>query len=332
MTGTAADGVVLVVGPTAAGKSALAEHLAARVDGEIVSADALQVYRGLDVGTAKPSAAIRARIPHHCVDVFAPDERCTAGAYARCARAAIADVRRRGRVPIVAGGSGFYVAAALEGLDNLPRTDRRWRRALVRMAEARGADELERWLRRLDPAWASRIGPGDVQRLVRALEVVLRTGRRLAHQPGPEEPPVPVAAAVGLDWPRHELYRRIADRVDRMLASGWLEEVRGLLAAGLDPGAHSLQAIGYRQLAAVARGEMTPQEARREIVRATRRYAKRQMAWFRRDDRVRWFRVSREGGGDPPERVRELAARHVREALARTGADAAGGTRLVESD
>lgn len=324
--------MVLVVGPTAAGKSAIAERLARDLGGEIVSADALQVYRDLDVGTAKPSPEMRAEIRHHCIDILEPTQRCTAGSYARCARAAIGDIEARGRVPVLAGGSGFYVSATLQGLDRLPRTDRRWRHALQELARRHGAGEAGRWLRALDPDWAAGIGAGDVQRLVRALEVVLRTGRPLHRQPGPEAPSLTVVAAVGVDWPRQELYTRIEERVDRMLEAGWLDEVRGLLSAGLDPEAHALQAIGYRELARVVAGQLALAEAREEIVRVTRRYAKRQLSWFRRDPTIRWFRATERRVGGGTAQVAGRIVEYVREALGEARATAAATSGLLEFD
>lgn len=300
------DGLlVVVVGATASGKSRLAEELAAAAGGEIVSADALQVYRGLDRGTAKPDAAARRAVPHHLLDVLPPSARCTAGEYARLARAALADIAGRGRVGVLAGGSGFYLQAAIWGLDRLPRSDPRWRAVLQRMGAARGVEHLHRMLARLDPARGGRIGAHDRQRIVRALEVVLRTGRPLDRAGQQCTPPLQPVAWVGLEWPRSELHRRIEERLDRMLQAGWLEEVEGLLASGLPPDAHALQAIGYRELVAVVRGELALGEARERIARATRRYAKRQLAWFRRWGQIRWYRM---GAADPstrPEAVRQ---------------------------
>lgn len=281
--------LVLLVGPTASGKSTLAERLADRFDGEIVSADALQVYRGLDIGTAKPDVETRARIPHHCVDVLDPRERCTAGRFGRMAREAIRDVLSRGRPCFLVGGSGFYVRATLEGLDPLPRTDPAWRRTLEAVADRRGRRWMHGMLARLDPARATAVGERDLQRILRALEVVLRTGLPLDRQPSAAGFEVEPAIEWALRWPRPELHARIERRVDRMLGAGWTEEVRVLLAAGVPVGSPALQAIGYRDLAMVVEGHLERNTARDRIVAATRRYAKRQISWFRSRSSLQWL-------------------------------------------
>jgi len=273
----------VIVGPTGSGKSALAERLVERGNAEIISADALQVYRGLDIGTAKPSAETQARYRYHCIDLHAPDERSTAGTFAVAARAAVTDVLERGRLPLLVGGSGFYIDATLGRLDPLPSSDPAWREALETVAERRGTTAMHAWLGQLDPERAAGIDKQDRQRTLRALEIVLRTGRSVAAL-GAEvavvEPFDPVF--VGLRWSREELYRRIDERVDRMLMSGWLGEVASLLEQGVAREAHAMQAIGYRDLCAVDAGEMTLGDVRPKIARDTRRYAKRQMTYFRR--------------------------------------------------
>jgi tRNA dimethylallyltransferase len=283
--------VVAVVGPTAAGKSALALRLAEHLDGEIVNADALQVYRGLDVGTAKPTAGERARVPHHLVDVREPTERFSAGEFARLARAVIEDVHGRGKAALVVGGSGFYLQALFEGLSPLPRPQPEIRAELKRRAAAEGPEALHDELAEVDPETAARLPRGDTQRIVRALEVAVASGRPLsawiADNPAPSRPLS--ALHVGLTLPRAILYDRISVRVDRMLERGWLEEVRGLLAMGIPPEAPAFQAIGYRQMVRCIRGELPLDEAIDETVRATRRFAKRQMTWFRKESQVNWF-------------------------------------------
>ncbi len=315
--------LLVVVGPTAAGKSTTAEWLAEKLAGELVSADALQVYRGLDIGTAKPTAAARARCAYHCLDYLDPAQRCSAGAYAATAWQAIDQIRARGRLPILVGGSGFYVQAVVEGLDEAPASDPTWRRVLGRLRDRRGIERLHRDLARLDPASAARIGSRDAQRVLRALEVVLRTGKRMtdtAEKGSGQRLGTAEAVWLGVTWPREVLYERIARRVDEMLASGWIQEVEGLLAAGVPPDAHGLQAIGYRQLASVCSGRLDLDGARDEIVRATRRYAKRQLAWFRRWPQIRW--LEHRSGEDPGGEVeRERVECLARELLA----DAANG-------
>lgn len=283
--------VLAVVGATATGKSELGMRVARTAGGEIVNADALQVYRGLDVGTAKPTPEERRLVPHHLLDLVEPEERFSAGELARRGRAAIAEIRGRGRLPIVVGGSGFYLRALFEGLSPLPAADPALRRELARRAAAEGAPVLHRELAAVDPATAARLAPADVQRVVRALEVARTTGRPLsawiAERPAGEEPLA--AVRVGLTLPRAVLYDRIAARVAAMLARGWVEEVRGLLDRGVDAEAPAFQAIGYRQLVRFVRGEQGLEEAVEETVRATRRFAKRQLTWFRNEPEVRWF-------------------------------------------
>jgi tRNA dimethylallyltransferase len=285
--------VVAVVGATATGKSALGMALAELLPGggEIVNADALQVYRGFDVGTAKPDAAVRRRVPHHLVDVLDPWERYSAGEFARLARRAIADIAGRGRLPIVVGGSGLYLRALLAGISPIPAADPRLRERLRRRVAAEGLEALAAELARLDPETASRLAPGDRQRVLRALEVALASGRPLsawiAEQPFGTQSIA--AIRVGLTMPRSILYDRIAGRVARMVESGWLEEIRGLLGQGLGPELPAFQAIGYRQMAHHLRGEWPLARAMEETVRATRRFAKRQETWFRKEPDVTWF-------------------------------------------
>jgi tRNA dimethylallyltransferase len=282
---------LVILGPTATGKSALAMAVAEARGGEIVNADALQVYRGFDIGTAKPSPADRARVPHHLLDVLPPDEPLSAGQFATLARAAVADVRSRGRLPILVGGSGLYLRAVLAGIADIPPVDRRLRAWLAARSARHGLPALRRWLAAVDPATAARTSGGDTQRTLRALEVALGTGRRqsdwIAAQP-PSAGPL-AAVRVGLTLPRAVLYDRIAGRVHAMLASGWVREVGNLLKAGLDPGLPAFQAIGYRQLAQHLRGEIGLDQAVEETIRATRRYAKRQLTWFRREPDVTWL-------------------------------------------
>lgn len=282
--------VLAIVGPTAVGKSALAMAVAERAGAEIVSGDALQVYRGFDVGTAKPSTAERARVPHHVVDVLDPTERFSAGRFVTMARAALDEIAGRGRPALIVGGSGLYLRALLEGIAPLPPVDPSLRAELDRRLETEGLAALRRELERLDPATAARLGSGDRQRILRALEVVLATGRPLsrwlADRPFGREP-LP-ARRVGLTLPRALLYDRIEARVRRMCDAGWLDEVRRLLSEGVPREAPAFQAIGYAQWVRHLAGELDEGEAFRRIVIATRRYAKRQETWFRRETNVEW--------------------------------------------
>lgn len=293
--------IVALVGPTATGKSRLALELAVELDGEIVNADALQVYRGFDLGTAKPTREERARVRHHLIDVLAPEERFSAGRFARMARGALAEIGERGRLALVVGGSGFYLKALLEGLSPLPTGDERVRRELEERAGREGLESLRSELERVDPRGAARLAPGDRQRTLRALEVAVATGRPLSEwQDRPPAEPALEAVKLGLTLPRALLYDRIAARVGRMVESGWVEEVASLLERGVEPTAPAFQAIGYRQIARHLLGGDTLETALEETVRATRRYAKRQMTWFRGDAGIRWIHAQ-----DPAEARRE---------------------------
>ncbi|HVS12764.1 MAG TPA: tRNA (adenosine(37)-N6)-dimethylallyltransferase MiaA [Thermoanaerobaculia bacterium] len=283
--------VLALVGATATGKSEAALVVAERLGGEIVSADALQVYRGLEVGTAKPTPEDRRRVPHHLIDVLDPTERFSAGEFARRARWAIEDVRRRGRLPIVVGGSGLYHRALFEGLARFPAADPAVRAALQARLGRSGLQPLHAELRRADPASAARIARGDTQRTLRALEVWHQTGLPLSwwQARAPARPPAWKVARFGLTLDRSLLYDRIELRVRAMIERGWVEEVRGLLASGVPAAAPAFQAIGYRQLVAHVGGREDLRDAVSEIVLATRRYAKRQETWFRRQATVRWI-------------------------------------------
>jgi tRNA dimethylallyltransferase len=282
---------VAIVGATATGKSVLAMTLAEELGGEIVNADALQVYRGFDIGTAKPGAAERARVPHHLIDVLDPSEPWSAGEFARRAGQAIAEIQGRGRTPIVVGGSGLYLRALFEGMSPVPPSDPEVRGELRERLGREGLEALAAELARVDPATAERLAAGDTQRVLRALEVARVSGRTLsswiAEQPfGTQRI---AALRVGLTLPRVLLYDRISGRVARMVEEGWVEEVARLLALGLDPGLPAFQAIGYRQVVRHLEGGWSLDDAIADTVKATRRFAKRQETWFRREPDVNWF-------------------------------------------
>jgi tRNA dimethylallyltransferase len=287
----AASSVIAVVGPTASGKSALALALARERGGEIVSCDSLQVYRGLDIGSAKATAEERAAVPHHLVDVVEPDQDFSAADYARLARAALDDIAARGRLPIVAGGTGLYLRALRRGLFAGPSRDPDLRRRLEGIAQRRGDARLHRLLARVDPESAARIETGDRLRVIRALEVFRASGRPLSahHREDAARPDGRRWLVVGLDPPREELRAAVERRTRDMLAGGLLEEVRGLLARYGGADLRPLRAIGYRQAVSVVRGAQTVDDAQRDIVKETMRYAKRQMTWFRHQEDVRWF-------------------------------------------
>lgn len=276
--------VLALVGPTAGGKTALALALAERLDGEIIAMDSRTVYRGLDVGTAKPDAAARRRVPHHGLDLLEPGERYSAGRFARDARRWIDEIRGRGRLPILAGGTGFFLRALTEPLFREPAMDRGRRRALAGALDAYADAELRRWLGVLDGPTAERLRHGGGrQRLVRALEVALLTGRPLTwwHAQRPARVPALEARTFVLSPPRDMLYDRINRRVEAMVEGGLVEEVRGLLDAGYGPDAHGMNATGYPEIAAYLEGTLSLEQAVDAIQRATRRFARRQLTWFR---------------------------------------------------
>ena len=287
--------LIAVVGPTAAGKSALALRLAEAHGGEIVSCDSLQVYRGLDVGSAKPTLEERRRGPHHLVDVVDPDEPFSAADYARRARTALASIRDRGAAPIVVGGTGLYLRALLHGLFEGPSRDEALRARLEAMAARHGERRLHRWLARVDPASAARIEPADRVRVVRALEVFHKTGRSLSghHRDGAEPLRGFDVRLLGLAPSRGALRAVVEARTERMLAEGLVAETRALMER-YGPELRPLQSIGYRQAAAVVRGTLGVEDARRDIVKETMRYARRQMTWFRHQEQVAWCAVAEE--------------------------------------
>jgi len=286
--------VLAVMGPTASGKTALAEALARRIGGEVVSADSMQVYRGMDIGTAKPPLAERT-VPYHCLDLVEPGESYSAARYQADARYAIDDILTRGLTPVVAGGTGLYVRAALDDL-TFPYgdTDAEPRRRYETLAEELGPEGLHELLAERDPASAALIHPNNVRRTVRALEMhdegvsyaeqAAGFSRRKSEYP---------TLFLGLDIERDELYERIDERVDGMLAKGLVDEVRVLLERGYGDAMTATQAIGYKELVGVVEGRAELGKAAEEIKRATRRYAKRQLTWFRADPRIVWLDVTR---------------------------------------
>lgn len=289
---------VLILGPTGSGKTALSSALAERFDGEIVSCDSVAVYRGMDAGTAKPTAEERARAPHHLVDIAEPDEPFTAGDYSRRARAAMSEIASRGRLPIVTGGTGLYLRALTEGLFAGPARQGDLRERLRRSAEIRSNGWLHRLLARLDPASAARIHANDTPKLVRAIEVCL-AGRRPMSQMMARDPLTGFhLLRIGLNPPRDVLYERLNRRCAEMFAAGLVEETRGLLAR-FGP-VKALDSLGYRQTRAVLSGEMGEAAAIAAAQQGHRNYAKRQMTWFRREPDVHWI----ESFGDRQETFR----------------------------
>lgn len=279
--------VIAVVGPTAAGKSDLGVFLAQRLGGEVVNADSMQLYRGMDIGTAKLTPEERGGVPHHLLDVWDVTETASVAEYQRMARARIDALLAEGRWPILVGGSGLYVRGAVDNLE-FPGTDPEVRARLEEELALRGPGALHARLAAADPDAARAILPSNGRRIVRALEVIEITGRPFtANLPGHDS--VYDTLQIGVDVARPELDERIARRVDRMWEAGLVEEVRALEAQGLREGRTASRALGYQQVLAALVGECTLEEARAETVRATKRFARRQDSWFRRDPRVHWL-------------------------------------------
>ena len=298
--------LLVVAGPTCSGKSALALSIARAACGEIVNCDSLQIYRGLDIGTAKTPPAERGAVPHHLFDLLEPHEVFSAGAYARAARRTLAEIRGRGRVPVIAGGTGFYLRALLEGLAEAPPRDDALRARLLER-ETKKQGSLHRILRRLDPATAARIHPNDVHKTVRALEICLKARRPASRLFA--EGARPLAGfrtlKLGLRPPREQLVERIRLRTERMFAAGLLDEVQRLLESGVPRDAKAFESIGYKEALACLEGRLDLQQAIELAFIATRQYAKRQMTWFRKEPGIEWI----EGFGDDPEVVRVALAK-----------------------
>jgi tRNA dimethylallyltransferase len=282
--------LVLVLGPTGAGKTDLALEIAERFNGEVVNCDSLQLYRGFDIGTAKTPVSERRGIPHHLIDILDPREEFTAGQYARVARPILRDIVARGRLPVIAGGTGFYVRALLEGLFPGPARDETLRHNLAQR-EQRRRGFLHRALRRLDPRAAARIHTNDRNKLIRALEVCISAQRPISEMFQAGRDPLRDFRPLkfGLDPPRDELYARLDERCRHMLDCGLIDEVRALLLAGVPAEAKPFQSIGYKEALAVVEQRLGPDEALIVMQRDTRRYAKRQLTWFRREDGMSWL-------------------------------------------
>lgn len=303
-------GPIVILGPTAAGKSEIALHLAPLVGGEIVGADSRQIYRGLEVGTAAPSAADRARVPHHLASFLPPDEVYSAGRYARDARETLEALDARGARPIVVGGSGLYLRALLQGLFAGPERNDALRAEFEDRIASEGLDALRAELGRVDPEALASILPGDRVRVIRALEVYRVTGTPISELRRTSARAPMAAHRFGVRWARAPLATRIADRIQDQLSRGFLDEARALVDLGLRPDAPGLHTLGYRELVGHLTRGVSLGEATATIALRTRQLAKRQETWFRREPETRWFSV--QDAGEFPDIAREIA-RAVRE-------------------
>jgi len=284
--------LILIVGPTAVGKTEFAIQLAERLNSEIVSADSRLFYRGMDIGTAKPTREEQGRVPHHLIDIANPDEILSLAVFQQKAREAIADIHTRNKMPFLVGGTGQYIRAVTEGW-NPPEVepDERLRSELEKLKDENDIYWLHERLKGLDPLAAEKIDPRNYRRTIRALEVIMTTGRRFSEQRGQSESPYHLIT-VGLTRPRAELYERVDQRIDAMFANGFLEEVKSLLAKGYSPSLPTMSAIGYRECVRVINGELNEEQAKAEIKRATRIFVRRQANWFKESDpNIKWFRV-----------------------------------------
>ena len=304
--------LLVLCGPTASGKTALSVELALQLNAEIVSADSMQLYRGMDIGTAKPTATERRGVPHHMLDVVSPGDDYSVARYVQDASACVDDILARGRLPIVAGGTGLYIDSLLSGIDFAPFTGG-FRQTLQARANAEGMEALYRELQAVDPDRAALLHPNDEKRILRALEVFYETGETItAHDARTKtQPPRYDALRIGLNFAhRADLWGRIDRRVDQMLTGGLLDEVRALLSSGLSPGSTALQAIGYKEFASALQGLRSVEEAAAEVKLRSRQYAKRQLTWFRRNPQTKWLLWEKT---PVPSRARQEATAYMEE-------------------
>jgi tRNA dimethylallyltransferase len=308
--------VIAIVGPTASGKSTLGIEVALRLDGEIINCDSVQVYRGIQIATAKVPPEERRGVPHHLIDFVSPNINYTAGDWAREAVATIEQVRQRGRVPILVGGTGLYLRALRSPFFASPQTDEDLRRRLNQLRERRGAEHLHRLLQRLDPESAAELYPRDWPRVQRAIEVRLQTGKAMSQQktrrPEPHESARQLQVIV-LNPPRDELYRRINERAESHFTAGLVEEVKTLLAQGVPANSNALGAHGYRRVVEYLEGKRDLESAIDQTKLDVRHYAKRQLTWFRRESGAEWF----EGFGED-QQVQELILKAIEESSAQS--------------
>ena len=287
--------ILALVGPTASGKTSISLHLAGLLNGEIVSADSRQIYKYLDIGTAKPSAGDRRKVKHHFIDVLELGEYYSAGQYGQDARTIIGRIFGRGKLPILVGGSGLYVRAVIDGLFEGPGRDAEIRGQLMERLEAEDLASLLSTLKKVDPASAAKMREPTARRVIRALEVFYLSGRPLSELQARQAAKVEFTAIqFGLDWERKELYDRINQRVDRMISDGLVDEVRDLQKRGYDRRLNALNTVGYKEVFDYLEGSLSSHEMVALIKQNTRRFAKRQMTWFRADKRIQWIPMSKE--------------------------------------
>jgi tRNA dimethylallyltransferase len=292
------DKLLAIVGPTAVGKSHVALSVAKRVGGEIVSADSVQVYQGMDIGAAKPTPAERAEVPHHLIDIVEPDAYYTVADFQRDVLTVIHQIHKRGNLPILVGGTGLYIRAVIQDFTfSESGINENLRQRLWEEAENKGPAHLHAKLVTVDPVTAKKLHPNDLRRVIRALEVFEQSNCSISEQAAKTSGESRYDTAMfALTMPRELLYRRIEERVDKMMAQGLLAEVESLLTQGVSADAKSLQSLGYRQLVAHLQGELTLEEAVSLIKRDTRRFAKRQLTWFRREQKITWLDLSNYNG------------------------------------
>ena len=286
---------IVITGPTASGKSDLALELAQKIEGEIVCTDSMQVYRGLDIGTAKPTKAEQSAVPHHQIDLCNPDEHYSAGQYARDAENTLNKLGKRGKIPILVGGSGLYYKALIYGLDEMPPIPEVIRQSVLNDWKIRGFEECYQELAKCDPELASRLSPRDATRVQRGLEIFRATGKKMSsfqkNKLGNQTTRFPVKI-FGVHWEREALYERINLRTEAMMKIGWIEEVKALLEF-YSPSLSPLNGLGYKQIIAYLNGEISYAQMVAEIQQKTRNFAKRQLTWFRQEKSLKWFEIDK---------------------------------------
>jgi tRNA dimethylallyltransferase len=299
--------LIILVGPTAVGKTEIAIQLAEKINGEIVSADSRLFYRGMDIGTAKPTRAEQSRAPHHLIDIANPDEILSLAVFQKMATETIADIHMRGKLPLLVGGTGQYIRAVAQGWTPPEVTpDEKLRNELEKLKDENGIIWLHEKLKSLDPEAAEKIDARNFRRTIRALEVIMTTGRKFSEQRGKSDSSYQLIT-IGLTRPREELYARVDARIESMFAAGFLDEVKNLLAKGYSPDLPTMSAIGYRECVRVIAGELNEEQAKVEIRRATRIFVRRQGNWFKESDpQIKWFRVSDDTTKDIQDYLRGL--------------------------